>query len=228
MYLSVNKQSMEIQLISSRMNLKQKQVLSNTPCSTYIQPVNLAQQKQQSGLKIKNKADTQGSVDTYPTESQPSEKMDFEMDTDIIPGEMDKHQLCHKCNGDKPWSPVFRSEKPCDTGRCVWNRTEGSEHIPHTQWMKTEHFKDCSINLHHKLNTHLVNVSNCIKCEQVFPINCDQGARNRRERQLTRFALPYDYTCFADGTPFYIELFGFFSMAPQEKYVLAQFSLTTM
>jgi len=38
-----------------------------------------------------------------------------------------------------------------------------------------------------------------------------QGARNRRERQLTRFALPYDYTCFADGTPFYIELFGFFT-----------------
>ena len=36
----------------------------------------------------------------------------------------------------------------------------------------------------------------------------EQGARNRRERQLTRFALPYDYTCFADGTPFYIELFG--------------------
>ena len=32
----------------------------------------------------------------------------------------------------------------------------------------------------------------------------DQGVRNRRERQLTRFALPYDYTCFADGTPFYI------------------------
>ena len=37
----------------------------------------------------------------------------------------------------------------------------------------------------------------------------DQGVRNRRERQLTRFALPYDYTCFADGTPFYIELFDF-------------------
>jgi len=49
-----------------------------------------------------------------------------------------------------------------------------------------------------------------------------QGARNRRERQLTRFALPYDYTCFADDTPFYIELFGFFSRAPQEKYVLAK------
>ena len=86
---------------------------------------------------------------------------------------MDKHHLCHKCNGDKPWSPVFRSEKPCDTGRCVWNRTEGPEHIPHTQWMKTEHFKDCSSNPHHKLKTRLVNVSTCIKCEQVFPINCD-------------------------------------------------------
>ena len=28
----------------------------------------------------------------------------------------------------------------------------------------------------------------------------EQGVRNRREIQLTRFALPYDYTCFADGT----------------------------
>jgi len=26
-----------------------------------------------------------------------------------------------------------------------------------------------------------------------------QGVRNRREIQLTRFALPFDYTCFADG-----------------------------
>ena len=49
----------------------------NTPCSTYIQPVNLAQQKHQSGLNIKNKADTQGSVNIHPLESQPSEKMDF-------------------------------------------------------------------------------------------------------------------------------------------------------
>ena len=31
---------------------------------------------------------------------------------------------------------------------------------------------------------------------------CTQGVKNRREIQLTRFALPYDYTCFADGTPF--------------------------
>ena len=37
--------------------------------------------------------------------------MDFEMDMDIIPGEMDKHQLCHKCNGDKPWSPVRLERK---------------------------------------------------------------------------------------------------------------------
>ena len=29
-----------------------------------------------------------------------------------------------------------------------------------------------------------------------------QGVRNRREIQLTRFALPYDNTCFADDTPF--------------------------
>ena len=145
----------------------------NTACSTYIQPVNLAQEKQHSGLNIKNIADTQGSVDSHSPESQLSEKMDFEKDTDIIPGEKDEHQLCHKCNGDKPWPPVFRSEKPCDTGRCVWKQTEGPEHIPHTQWMKTEHFKDCSINPHHKLNTHLVNVCTCIKCKKVFPINCD-------------------------------------------------------
>ena len=26
-----------------------------------------------------------------------------------------------------------------------------------------------------------------------------QGVRNRRETQLTRLALPFDYTCFADG-----------------------------
>ena len=30
----------------------------------------------------------------------------------------------------------------------------------------------------------------------------NQGVRNTRQIQLTRFALPYDYTCFADGTPF--------------------------
>ena len=29
-----------------------------------------------------------------------------------------------------------------------------------------------------------------------------QGLRNRREIQLTRFALPYDYACFADGISF--------------------------
>ena len=35
----------------------------------------------------------------------------------------------------------------------------------------------------------------------------NQGVRNRREIQLTRFALPYDYTCFADGTTFVYEIF---------------------
>ena len=29
---------------------------------------------------------------------------------------------------------------------------------------------------------------------------CDQGVWNRREIQMTRPALPYDYTCYADGT----------------------------
>ena len=33
-------------------------------------------------------------------------------------------------------------------------------------------------------------------------IGFTQGVRNRREIELTRFALPYDYTCFADGTSF--------------------------
>ena len=146
---------------------------AKTAGSTSIQPVNLAQEEDHSGLNIKNRADTQVSVDTNSPESQRSEKIDFEMDTDIILREMDKHQLCHECNGDKPWSPVFRSEKPCDTGRCVWKQTEGPGLLPHTQWMKTEHFKDCSINPHHKLNTHLVNVCTCIKCEKVFPISCN-------------------------------------------------------
>ncbi len=36
----------------------------------------------------------------------------------------------------------------------------------------------------------------------VISVHNNQGVRNRREIQLTRFALPYDYTCFADGTPF--------------------------
>ena len=31
----------------------------------------------------------------------------------------------------------------------------------------------------------------------------------RREKKLTRLALPYDYTCFADGTPFENEFFNF-------------------
>ena len=42
-------------------------------------------------------ADAQGCVDTNPPESQLSEKKDFEMDTDIIPEGLDKHQLqCQK------------------------------------------------------------------------------------------------------------------------------------
>ena len=50
-----------------------------------------------------NRADTQGCVDTHPPESQLSE--------------------CQKYSGDKPWSPGFRSEKPCDTGRASWLET---------------------------------------------------------------------------------------------------------
>ena len=34
-------------------------------------------------------------------------------------------------------------------------------------------------------------------CKCIFSTNL--GVWNRREIQLTRFALPYDYTCFADG-----------------------------
>ena len=34
-----------------------------------------------------------------------------------------------------------------------------------------------------------------------------QGVWNSRETQLTRPALPYDYTCFADGTSEYSEMF---------------------
>ena len=39
------------------------------------------------------------------------------------------------------------------------------------------------------------------------------GVGNRREIQLTQFALPYDYTCFAEGTPAFVyEIFriGYF------------------
>ena len=35
----------------------------------------------------------------------------------------------------------------------------------------------------------------------------NQGVWIRREIQLTRPALPYDYTCFADGTLFKKEIF---------------------
>ena len=34
-----------------------------------------------------------------------------------------------------------------------------------------------------------------------------QGVWNIREKESTRLALPYDYTCFADGTPFEKEFF---------------------
>ena len=34
-----------------------------------------------------------------------------------------------------------------------------------------------------------------------------QGVWNRREIQMTQPALPYDYTCFADGTSFVYEIF---------------------
>ena len=80
---------------------------------------------------------------------------------------MDKHQLCHNRNEDKPWSSVFRSEKPCDIGRCVWKQTEEPGHIPHTQWMNLKIAQSirttrCTV------YTHLVNVCTCIKCEKVF------------------------------------------------------------
>ena len=71
-----------------------------------------------------NRADTHGCVDTHPPECQLREKKDFEMDTDIIPEGLDKHQLqCQNYSEDKPWSPGFRSEKPCDTGRASWLET---------------------------------------------------------------------------------------------------------
>ena len=34
-----------------------------------------------------------------------------------------------------------------------------------------------------------------------------QGVWNRREIKMTQPALPYDYTCFADGTSFVYEIF---------------------
>ena len=38
-------------------------------------------------------------------------------------------------------------------------------------------------------------------------LQSNQGVWHRREIQLTRPAIPYDYTCFADGTPFVSEVF---------------------
>ena len=69
---------------------------------------------------------------------------------------------------------------------------------------------------------NLRNVYKCVKkLTSWWQITREWGID--REIQLMRFALPYDYTSVADGTPFYIELFGFFNRAPQEKYVWAQF-----
>ena len=87
-------------------------------------------------------------MDIYynPPESQLSAKMDYKMDMGIIPREMDK-QLC------------------LETDR----RARAYTSYPVDEnWT----FYD-SINPHHKLNTHLVNICTWIKCEKVFPINCD-------------------------------------------------------
>ena len=75
-----------------------------TAYSTSIQPANLAEENH-SRLNLKKRADTQGSVETHPPESQLSEKINKEMNTDIIPREKDKH---HK---DEPWFPVYSLKK---------------------------------------------------------------------------------------------------------------------
>jgi len=51
----------------------------------------------------------------------------------------------------------------------------------------------------------------------------NQGVWNRREIRLTRFALPYDYTCFADGTPFVWETFRI-GYCIRDKYFLFKWS----
>ena len=40
------------------------------------------------------------------------------------------------------------------------------------------------------------------KKKEIFAKGNEQGVWKRREIQMTRPALPYDYTCYADGTPF--------------------------
>ena len=76
-------------------------------------------------------------------------------------------------------------------------------------YLSLDHSKLPFIFLKYSLHLNFLGRGWCI-CGTVPGCMCTvQGARNRRERQLTRFALPYDYTCFADGTPFYIELFDF-------------------
>ena len=52
-------------MTSSRINLKQKQLFAKTAYCTSIQPVNLAQEEEDSELNIKNIAGTQVSVDTH-------------------------------------------------------------------------------------------------------------------------------------------------------------------
>ena len=42
------------------------------------------------------------------------------------------------------------------------------------------------------------NVNKCVNIKGAI-----QGVWTRREIQLTQPALPYDYKCFADGTPLY-------------------------
>ena len=43
-----------------------------------------------------------------------------------------------------------------------------------------------------------------VKLSDIYPQNILflQGVRNRRKIKMTLFALPHDFTCFADGTPF--------------------------
>ena len=73
----------------------------------------------------------------------------------------------------------------------------------------------------------------CLKWILKFPLhNCNfsstQGVWNIREIEPTRPALPYDYTCFADGTPFVKEIFriGYYirGNCKSDKYFLYKWS----
>ena len=55
--------------------------------------------------------------------------------------------------------------------------------------------------MRHFFSLFLIKEDRLIKC-LVTCARFTQGEWKRREIQLTRPALPYDYTCFADGTPF--------------------------